>query len=71
MDCLFCSIVAGDIPSRQVYADERAIAFLDIHPWKRGHTLVVPRRHVPARLTTPDPFVDLDEVAALLGAGAS
>lgn len=46
MDCLFCAIVAGDIPSRQVYADEAALAFLDINPWKRGHTLVIPRRHV-------------------------
>ena len=46
MDCLFCAIVAGDVPSRQVYADEAAVAFLDINPWKRGHTLVIPRRHV-------------------------
>ncbi len=46
MACLFCSIVAGEIPSRQVYADDHAIAFLDINPWKRGHTLVIPRRHV-------------------------
>lgn len=46
MDCLFCAIVVGDIPSRQVYADDAAIAFLDISPWHRGHTLVIPRRHV-------------------------
>jgi histidine triad (HIT) family protein len=46
MDCLFCAIIAGDIPSRRVYEDDRAVAFLDISPWKRGHTLVVPRRHV-------------------------
>lgn len=54
MACLFCSIVAGDIPSRQVYADDHAIAFLDIGPWKRGHTLVIPRRHV-------DDVLDADE----------
>ncbi len=54
MDCLFCAIVAGDIPSRQVYADESAIAFLDINPFKRGHTLVIPRRHV-------DDLLDADE----------
>lgn len=45
-DCLFCKIIAGDIPSRQVYADEHAIAFLDIGPWHRGHSLVIPRAHV-------------------------
>lgn len=44
--CLFCRIVAGEIPSKQVYADDRAFAFLDIQPWQEGHTLVVPRRHV-------------------------
>lgn len=43
--CLFCRIVAGEIPSRRVYEDEHAVAFLDIQPWHRGHTLVVPRRH--------------------------
>ncbi len=43
-DCIFCKIVVGEIPSRQVYADDAAIAFLDVSPWQRGHTLVVPRR---------------------------
>lgn len=52
-DCIFCRIVAGDIPSRQVYADETAIAFLDVSPWQRGHTLVVPREHVRDLLTDP------------------
>ncbi|MGI8458660.1 MAG: HIT family protein [Propionibacteriaceae bacterium] len=46
MSCLFCAIVAGEVASRQVYADDRAVAFLDLQPWHRGHTLVVPRRHV-------------------------
>lgn len=45
-DCLFCRIVAGELPSRQVHADEHAVAFLDLSGWHRGHTLVVPRRHV-------------------------
>ena len=43
--CLFCRIVAGEIPARQVYADDHAIAFLDNNPWHPGHTLVIPRRH--------------------------
>lgn len=46
MDCLFCAIVAGDIPARKVYEDATALAFLDINPWHRGHTLVIPKRHV-------------------------
>lgn len=46
MDCIFCKIVAGEIPSKQIYSDDAAIAFLDIEPWHPGHTVVVPRRHV-------------------------
>ncbi|HLT62688.1 MAG TPA: HIT family protein [Microlunatus sp.] len=45
-DCIFCKIVAGELPSRKVYEDDHAIAFLDLQPWHRGHTLVVPRDHV-------------------------
>ena len=59
-DCIFCKIVSGDIPSRRVYADDHAYAFLDVGPWHRGHTLVVPRRHVPD-LVTGDPA--LTEIA--------
>lgn len=54
MDCLFCAIVAGDIPSKLVYEDELAVAFLDINPWQAGHTLVVPRRHVDDMLEDAD-----------------
>jgi len=59
MSCLFCAIVAGDIPSRQVYADEYAIAFLDIAPWHVGHTLVVPRRHVADLLGEPEALTEI------------
>jgi histidine triad (HIT) family protein len=45
VDCIFCRIVAGEIPSRRVYEDERTIAFLDINPATRGHVLVIPRAH--------------------------
>ncbi len=54
MDCLFCAIIDGDIPSRQVYADDTAVAFLDINPLHRGHTLVVPRLHVSDVLADPE-----------------
>ena len=53
-DCIFCKIIAGEIPSRRIYDDEHAVAFLDIAAWHRGHTLVVPKRHV-ADLVTGDP----------------
>jgi histidine triad (HIT) family protein len=44
-DCLFCRIVAGELPSERVDEDDRALAFVDINPSTRGHTLVVPKRH--------------------------
>ena len=44
-DCLFCKIVAGEIPSTRVREDERTVAFMDISPWARGHALVIPREH--------------------------
>ena len=70
MDCLFCAIVAGEVPSRQVYADEHAVAFLDIAPFHRGHTLVIPRRHGSAFLTAPSALAEItpavDATAALL-----
>ncbi len=59
MSCLFCDIVAGDIPARQVYADQHAVAFLDIKPWHVGHTLVVPRRHVDDLVTDPDVLTEI------------
>ena len=45
-ECIFCRIVAGEIPSKRVFEDEHAIAFLDLDPFKTGHTLVVPKVHV-------------------------
>jgi histidine triad (HIT) family protein len=44
-DCLFCKIIAGEIPSLKVYEDDYVLAFLDINPVKAGHTLVVPKNH--------------------------
>jgi histidine triad (HIT) family protein len=45
LDCLFCKIVAGDLPAQVVAEDERTVAFMDINPATRGHLLVVPREH--------------------------
>ena len=44
-DCLFCKIVAGEIPSTRVDEDERTVTFMDINPATRGHALVIPREH--------------------------
>ncbi|HZV75094.1 MAG TPA: HIT domain-containing protein [Conexibacter sp.] len=44
-NCLFCKIVAGDVPATIVDADERTLAFMDINPATRGHALVIPRVH--------------------------
>ncbi len=46
MDCLFCKIIAGEIPSAKVYEDERVYAFRDINPQAPVHVLVVPKKHV-------------------------
>jgi histidine triad (HIT) family protein len=45
MDCIFCRIIAGTIPAHKVYEDEHVLAFLDILPAARGHTLVIPKTH--------------------------
>ncbi len=45
-DCLFCKIIATEIPAQIVAEDDRTVAFMDINPATRGHALVVPRRHV-------------------------
>ena len=45
-DCIFCKIVEGSIPSHKVFEDENCYAFLDIFPANRGHTLVIPKKHV-------------------------
>lgn len=46
MDCLFCKIIAGDIPSSKVYEDEKVFAFRDINPQAPVHVLVVPKKHM-------------------------
>ncbi|MFD1586138.1 HIT family protein [Halorientalis brevis] len=44
-DCIFCQIVAGEIPSNTVYEDDEVFAFLDVNPLAPGHTLVIPKDH--------------------------
>ena len=54
MDCIFCKIIAAEIPSHKVYEDEDVLAFLDIAPVNPGHTLVVPKRHYANFEDTPE-----------------
>ena len=46
MDCIFCAIINGDIPSKKIYEDEKCYAFLDINPQAPVHFLVVPKVHI-------------------------
>ena len=46
MDCIFCAIINGDIPSKKVYEDDTCYAFLDINPQAPVHCLVVPKEHI-------------------------
>ena len=48
MDCLFCKIIAGEIPSTKVYEDDRILAFRDIAPMAPTHILVIPKTHIPS-----------------------
>jgi histidine triad (HIT) family protein len=63
-DCLFCGIVAGDVPAEVVRTDERTVAFRDINPQAPTHVLVIPKRHLAnAGVVTAE---DAEDVAALL-----
>jgi histidine triad (HIT) family protein len=59
-DCIFCKIVAGELPGKIIDEDERTIAFMDINPATRGHALVIPRRHARNLLE-----IEPDELAAV------
>ena len=53
-DCIFCKIIAGEIPSAKIYEDELVYAFLDISPINFGHTLVIPKEHHQSASTIPE-----------------
>lgn len=54
-DCLFCKIARKEIPSKIVHEDEKNLAFLDIHPHAKGHTVVISQTHAAGILDLPDP----------------
>ena len=49
-ECLFCKIAAGEIPTKIVFEDDRAIAFEDINPEAPTHVLIIPKKHIPTLL---------------------
>lgn len=63
--CVFCRMVAGEIPVTKVYEDEAVLAFLDIGPISHGHTLLIPKQHC-GRIDECDPKI-LAQVASRLG----
>ena len=67
MDCLFCALIAGEIPSKRVYEDDAALAFLDIAPWQEGHTVVVPKRHTVDVLADDDALAEIAPAVARVG----
>ena len=54
MDCIFCKIVAGEIPADILYQDEEMIAFRDTNPVAPTHLLIIPRKHIPSLAHLPD-----------------
>ena len=61
MDCIFCKIASGQIPSRKVYEDDEIFAFHDLHPWAPVHFLIIPKAHIASMAQVGS------EHAALLG----
>ena len=61
MDCIFCKIVSGEIPSVKVYEDDRVFAFMDINPINDGHVLVIPKAHA----ATIDEIAEVDFLAVM------
>lgn len=52
--CIFCKIVAGEIPARKVHEDDQVVAFHDIHPWAPVHVLVIPKAHIVSMAEVAD-----------------
>jgi histidine triad (HIT) family protein len=56
-NCIFCRIVAGELPAVKVYEDADTLAFMDIAPIIKGHTLVIPKQHFDPLTATPEPVL--------------
>ena len=58
MDCIFCKIIKGEIPSYKIYEDNVILAFLDVNPYSPGHTLIVPKEHTLDIETIPEETIN-------------
>lgn len=68
MTCIFCRIIAGEIPSRKVFESDHVLAFLDIGPLSEGHLLIIPKVHVSQLVDLPDAdAAELGRVVPRLG----
>ena len=63
-DCVFCKIVAGEIPSFKLFEDEATLAFMDINPAHEGHALVIPKEHAPDLYAVSDEALARTSVTA-------
>ena len=71
MPCVFCAIVAGEAPAIRIYEDDDYLAILDIRPFTRGHTLVLPKRHtVDLTDTPPETLADMVAIGQRIGLAA-
>lgn len=71
MSCLFCRIIAGEIPSRKIFEDATTYAFMDIHPGTRGHALVIPKVHATdVHDIAPDALADVARTAQRIARAA-
>lgn len=59
MDCIFCKIASGEIPSNKVYEDDKVVAFNDLNPVAPYHILVVPKKHYTSIIDIPDNEMDI------------
>ena len=59
MDCIFCKIINGDIPSSKVYEDDKVLAFNDINPVAPYHILVIPKKHYESIIDIPESEMDI------------
>ena len=60
-ECVFCKIVAGEIPSEKIYESDFVLAFLDVNPFTEGHTLIIPKKHFENIFDLPEEI--LKEIA--------
>lgn len=57
-DCIFCKIIAGELPAYKIYEDDHVLAILDINPVSDGHTLIMPKKHSENMMNTDSPVLE-------------